>query len=198
MKKIRSLFLSSCLILMLSACGLGGLGGRPGVAPTMYDLGADDRAAPAVAARKPIVLAFDAVPALTDSGMIWRVGESASPRTYTQARWSAAPSDLVRQRLMERLSLQGAVLPDGAASLPRLQITLTRFEQVFAEDGARSDGQLALQAVVLDQGRVLAQKRVQRAVSASSQDAEGGARALRQATDAAADELAAWLAQVLR
>jgi cholesterol transport system auxiliary component len=194
MKKHVATWLSLILVLALPACGLPH---RAGEAPALYDLGIDDRAAPPRAARPPIMLVFENVPALSGPGMIWRVGESASPKTYTEARWSAPPAELARQRLMERLSRQGAILTGGTTGLPRLQITLTRFEQVFAEDGSRSEGLLALQAVLLEQSRVVAQKRVQRAVPAPSQDAEGGARALRQAVDEAADELAGWLADVL-
>jgi len=185
-----------CLALGLAGCGVG----RVGTAPARYDLGADDAAAaPAVAARRPVSLVFDAAPALSDTGMIWRVEGSASPKAYAQARWSVSPSDLVRQRLVERLSRQGPVLPDGAAGLPRLQVTLMRFEQVFAADGASSTGQVSLQAVLSQaDGRVLGQKLLQRSAPAATQDADGGARALRQATDEAADELAVWLGGALR
>jgi len=182
------------LTLLLAGCGVG----RVGAPPTLYDLGADDRPAPQLAARVPIALAFDAVPTLSEADMIWRIGDSASPRAYAQARWAAAPAELVRQRLAERLSRQGPVLGDnGAADVPRLQVTLTRFEHVFQPDGRASEGRLALQAVLLAGHRVLAQRRIERAVPVATQDAEGGARALRQATDQAADELAGWLAGAL-
>jgi ABC-type uncharacterized transport system auxiliary subunit len=184
-----------CLLLGLAGCGVG----QVGTAPARFDLGVDDGAAPAAAARKPVSLAFDAAPALADTGMIWRVDGSASPKAYAQARWSVSPSDLVRQRLVERLSRQGPVLPDGGGGLPRLQVTLMRFEQVFAADGASSSGYVSLQAVLSQaDGRVLGQKLLQRSAPAATQDAEGGARALRQATDVAADELAVWLGGALR
>ncbi|HEY0294131.1 MAG TPA: ABC-type transport auxiliary lipoprotein family protein [Bordetella sp.] len=185
-----------CLALALAGCSVG----KVGPAPVLYDLGADDGAAVSGgAARKPIALAFDAAPALGDTGMIWRVGGSASPKAYARAKWSVSPAELVRQRLVERLSRLGPVLSEGAAGLPRLQVTLTRFEQVFAADGTASTGQVSLQAVLLQaDGRVLAQKLVQRSAAAATQDAEGGARALRQATDGAADELSAWLGGALR
>jgi len=181
------------LTLLLAGCGVG----RVGAPPALYDLGADDRPAPALAARAPIALAFAAVPMLSDAGIIWRVGDSASPRAYAHARWAAPPSELVRQRLAERLSRQGPVLGDTAAGLPQLQVTLTRFEQVFRDDGSASEGRLALQAVLLADRQVVAQRRVDLAVPAASQNAEGGAGALRRATDEAADELAAWLAGAL-
>jgi ABC-type uncharacterized transport system auxiliary subunit len=108
-------------------------------------------------------------------------------------------ADLVRQRLMERLARLGPVLPGETAGLPRLQVTLTRFEQVFSADGAASTGQVALQAVLVRaDGQVVAQKLVRRSAASATQDAGGGARALSQATDAAADELAVWLGGAMR
>ncbi|WP_144631462.1 ABC-type transport auxiliary lipoprotein family protein [Bordetella genomosp. 13] len=186
------------LAILAVALALGGCSlGKTGPTPTLYDLGADQRSAPALAARAPLSLGFTAVPTLADPGMVWRIGDSASPRAYAQARWAAAPSELVRQRLAERLSRQGAVLAEASTGVPQLQVTLTRFEQVFQPDGSASTGQLALQAVLLADRRVVAQRRVERAVPAASQDAAGGAAALRQATDEAADELAQWLAQAM-
>lgn len=188
---------ASCLALALAGCNVMG---KVGAAPALYDLGIDDGSVPAgAAAHGPVALAFDAVPALDGDGMIWRVSSGDSPRIYTRSRWSVPPADLVRQRLAERLARLGPVLPGNTAGLPRLQVTLTRFEQVFSADGATSTGQVALQAVLLRaDGRVIGQKLVRRSVAATAQDAGGGARALRQATDEAADELAAWLGDAMR
>lgn len=185
-----------CLALTLAGCSLGKM--EP--APVLYDLGTEEGPALAGAGtHKPVALAFNAVPALADTGMIWRVANSDSPKTYARSRWSVPPPDLVRQRLSERLARLGPVLSGDTVGLPRLQVTLTRFEQVFSADGATSTGQVALQAVLLQaDGRVIAQKRVRRSAVAATQDAGGGARALSQATDAAADELAAWLSGALR
>jgi ABC-type uncharacterized transport system auxiliary subunit len=184
-----------CLALTLAGCSLG----RMAPAPVLYDLGAEDGAAPAAAAHKPVALVFDAVPALGDTGMIWRVANGDSPKVYARSRWTVPSADLVRQRLMERLARLGPVLPGETAGLPRLQVTLTRFEQVFSADGAASTGQVALQAVLVRaDGQVVAQKLVRRSAASATQDAGGGARALSQATDAAADELAVWLGGAMR
>jgi ABC-type uncharacterized transport system auxiliary subunit len=184
-----------CLALALAGCSLG----RMEPAPVLYDLGIEDGAAPAgVGMHQPVALAFNAAPALADTGMIWRVADGDSPKIYARSRWSVPPPDLVRQRLSERLARLGPVLSGDTVGLPRLQVTLTRFEQVFSADGAASSGQVALQAVLLRaDGRLISQKRVRRSVASATQDAGGGARALSQATDAAADELAAWLSGAL-
>jgi ABC-type uncharacterized transport system auxiliary subunit len=184
-----------CLALALAGCSLGKM--EP--APVLYDLGIEEGPAPVGAGtHEPVALAFNAVPALADTGMIWRVSNGDSPKTYARSRWSVPPPDLVRQRLSERLARLGPVLSGDTVGLPRLQVTLTRFEQVFSADGATSTGQVALQAVLLQaDGRVIAQKLVRSSAASATQDAGGGARALSQATDAAADELAAWLSGAL-
>ena len=105
----------------------------------MFDLGADLRPALQLPARAPIALAYTPVPALSDSGIIWRVGDSAAPKSYATYRWASSPSDLVRQRLTERLSRQGPVLGERVnGQTPQLQVQLQQFEQVFAPDGASS------------------------------------------------------------
>lgn len=185
-----------CLALALAGCSLA----RMEPPPELYDLGSGEGAVPAQAvAHEPVALVFNAAPALDGTGMIWRVVDSDSPRSYAQSRWSVPPPDLVRQRLEERLAALGPVLPGNVVGLPRLQVTLTRFEQVFSADGATSTGQVALQAVLLRaDGQVVAQKLVRRSAVSATQDAGGGARALGQATDAAADALAAWLGGAMR
>ena len=131
--KMRSAFL--VLTLALAGCGVG----RVGTPPSVFDLGADLRPALQLPARAPIALAYTSVPALSDSGIIWRVGDSAAPKSYATYRWASSPSDLVRQRLIERLSRQGPVMGERVnGQTPQLQVQLQQFEQVFAPDGASS------------------------------------------------------------
>jgi cholesterol transport system auxiliary component len=74
-----------------------------------------------------------------------------------------------------------------------LQVTLTRFEQVYAEDGKSSVGQVAMQAVLVRDHSVVDSVRLARSAPAPTQDAQGGVVALRAATDAAAGDLSTWL-----
>lgn len=190
--KMRSAFL--VLTLALAGCGVG----RVGTPPSVFDLGADLRPALQLPARAPIALAYTSVPALSDSGIIWRVGDSAAPKSYATYRWVSSPSDLVRQRLTERLSRQGPVLGERVnGQTPQLQVQLQQFEQVFAPDGASSQGRVVLQAVLVNGHKVLGQTRIAVQAPAPTQDAAGGVAALRQATDDAADQLAQWLATAL-
>jgi ABC-type uncharacterized transport system auxiliary subunit len=55
-----------------------------------------------------------------------------------------------------------------------------------------------MQAVLLRANRVVAQKLIDIKVPAVSQDAAGGAQALRVATDQAAEQVAQWLTPFLK
>ncbi len=191
---MNKICLAAVLALALSGCGVG----RVAPQASLFDLGPEAPAAVQLPPRSAIVLAYSAAAALGDTGVIWRVGDSTTPKAYAGFRWTEPPSSLVRQRLQERLSREGAVLADSAGTgAPQLRVTLMRFEQVFAPDGTSSQGQVVLQAVLLQDGKLLGQRRFARQAAAPTQDAAGGVAALRQATDAAADDLAAWLASVL-
>lgn len=181
------------LTLLLAGCGVG----RIAAPPSLFDLGADEQTTPGLPAREPISLAFRARPALSDTGIPWRVEGSAAVQAYASSRWASAPYDLVHQRVAERLFRQGPVLTEQANLAPQVQLTLLRFEQVFAPSGQTSEGRITLEALLLRQGRVLGRLRIEQAAPASTQDAAGGVQALRIATDAAADQLAQWLAQNL-
>lgn len=181
------------LALALTACSI--VPGRP--APSLFDLGTDELATPALPARAPIALAFRSAPSLAGTGVIWRVEGSVSPQAYATYQWASAPYELVRQRMIERLSRQGPVLGEQTRGMPQLQLTLLRFEQVFSADGRSSEGHVVLQAVLWRDGKAIEQLRIAQAAAASSQDAAGGVQALRVASDAAADDLAQWLAKTL-
>ncbi|MFY0477675.1 ABC-type transport auxiliary lipoprotein family protein [Achromobacter marplatensis] len=185
------LILTLSMATTLAGCSIG----RVGAPPSVFDLGLDAKPVPALPARAPIALSLQAVPALSDTSVIWRVGDSAAPKAYATYRWASSPSELVRQRITDRLSRQGAVLADRVnLQMPQLQLSLMQFEQVYAEDGQSSEGRILLQAVLVNGRAVVGQKRIQVQMPAATQDAAGGVAALRQATDEAADQLAQWLA----
>ncbi len=193
--KMRRALLILTLTTVLAGCGIG----RVASPPSVFDLGLDAKPVPALPARAPIALSLQAAPALSDTSMIWRVGDSAAPKAYATFRWASSPSELVRQRITDRLSRQGPVLADRVnLQMPQLQLSLMQFEQVYAEDGQSSEGRVLLQAVLLNGRNVVDQKRIQVQAPAPTQDAAGGVAALRQATDEAADQLAQWLADVTR
>lgn len=193
MTKMRSAVL--ILTLALAGCGIG----RVSAPPAVFDLGLDARPVPALPAREPIAMMFQSVPGLSDTSVIWRVGDSAAPKAYATYRWASSPSELMRQRISERLSHQGAVLNERVSlQMPQLQVYLTQFEQVFAADGQSSQGRILLQVVLVENRKVLGQTRIAVQADAPTQDAAGGVAALRQASDDAADQLAQWLATTLK
>jgi cholesterol transport system auxiliary component len=188
------------MMLVLAGCGFG----RAAPPAQLFDLGPTLSAPPAGASarREPVLVSFTAAQMLTDTGVIWRVGDSASPHSYAGYRWAASPLQLVRQRVVDTLSSDGPVVLDGVdPRAPLLQVSLTRFEQVYAPDGRSSSGQVAMQAVLVRDrtagSPVVDSVRLVRSAPAPSLDAEGGVLALRAATDAAAGDLSAWLAQRL-
>ena len=192
--------MAALLLLLLAGCGAG----RSGSAPQQLDLGAgyaESKASPIALVRHPpiAVPAGSAASLLTESAVIWRVGDAGQPQAYTTYQWVAPPVRLVTQRIVDRLSLQGPVLQQNAVGdMPQVWLNLQRFEQTFSADGSSSVGQLTLQAIFIKGTQVIEQKLVDIKVPATTQDALGGAQALRDATDQAAEQVAQWLTVQLK
>ena len=186
------LAVAAAVVSLLTACALG----DSATAPKQLDLGAG---APAAATALPEMPPIAVPPAnssslLTETMVVWRVGDQGQPQGYTTYRWVAPPARLVTQRIVDRLSLQGAVLQQNiGGEVPQLRLNLQRFEQTFSTDGASSQAQLTLQAVLMRGSEVVGQRLINIRVPAATQDAPGGALALRTATDQAAEQVAQWL-----
>jgi ABC-type uncharacterized transport system auxiliary subunit len=186
------------LVGLLSACG----GGR-GASSAQLDLGAA-ASRPGGNSSLPANIPI-AVPAATSAALlsetmvVWRVGDLGQPQAYSTYQWIAPPARLVTQRLIDRLSLQGAVLSQNVGGdLPQLRTNLQRFEQTFSPDGSSSRAQLTMQVVLLKGSKVVNQLLVDVSVPAKSQDAMGGAQALREATDQTVEQVAQWLTSELK
>ena len=189
------------VVSLLTACAVG----DSAPAPKQLDLGAGARAsasagsspggATALAPMPPIAVPpANAASLLTETMVVWRVGDLGQPQAYATYRWVAPPARLVTQRIVDRLSLQGAVLQQSmGAEVPQLRLNLQRFEQTFSADGASSQAQLTLQAVLMRGSEVVGQRLIDIRVPATTQDAPGGALALRVATDQASEQVAQWL-----
>ncbi|MBC7603246.1 MAG: membrane integrity-associated transporter subunit PqiC [Ramlibacter sp.] len=126
-------------------------------------------------------------------------------RPYSQARWTAPPPQLIRQRIREQLGRERAVLDlSESAALARaggvqprvLRVDLEEFSQVF-ESPAQSYGLIRLRVTLMENTiageKLVAQRAVIARVPASSADAAGGVKALTTATDNAALDIAKWL-----
>jgi len=203
MKRLTMMRLCTALgvVSLLTACALG----DSAPAPKQLDLGAgamtDANAGPsaggatALAPMPPIAVPpANAASLLTETMVVWRVGDLGQPQAYATYRWVAPPARLVTQRIVDRLSMQGAVLQQSmGAEVPQLRLNLQRFEQTFSVDGTSSQAQLTLQAVLMRGSEVVGQRLINIRVPAATQDAPGGALALRAATDQAAEQVAQWL-----
>ena len=204
----RGLFL--LIFLGLTGCALPSQTARL----TSYDFGPgplttapSDRRAPLPAL---LLAEVQASPALGGNAMLYRLlyADAQQLQPYALARWSMPPADLLRQRLADTLGQRRTLLgPDagtaaglatGTASPATLRLTLEEFSQLF-DSPQQSRGLLRLRATLSQGGpggeQVLAQRSIIVQRPAPSADAPGGVRALRAATEAAAEELLAWLAQ---
>ena len=167
---------------------------------------------PPVPALPPLAIADIATSggALENQAVLYRLGyvDAQQLRPYSQARWTMPPAQLIRQRLRDRLSPQRVVLNarEGVAlnrsqnaNLPMLRLELEEFSQVFTAPDA-SFGLVRLHATLVEitpaGERLLAQRSLAVQRPATSLDAAGGVHALTASTDAAIDELDAWLRQM--
>ncbi len=194
------------LPMFLLGCLLPGCSSFPSapVRPAVYDFGpgALTPSAKANPALPPIVLQdVKAPPALDSAAVLYRLAYSDAQqlRPYAQARWSMPPAQLVRQRLRESLSLKRAVVDPGESSVPlTLRVELQEFSQLF-DTAQNSSGLVRLHATLIEvkggADRLIAQQVFVVQRPAASPDAPGGVRALMAATDAAVEEIGAWLQQ---
>jgi cholesterol transport system auxiliary component len=181
------------------------------VRATLYDFGPGvTEPAPDAASLAPIVLAdVEASGTLDGSAVLYRLAYSDAHKVhpYAQARWSAPPPQLIRQRLSEQLARTRPVLDlrDSAAlarsggAMPRvLRIELEEFSQLF-ESQTQSWGLLRLRATLMENTaageKLLGQRNIVKREPAASADASGGVRALAAAIDGAAAEIGQWLLQ---
>ena len=137
--------------------------------------------------------------ALDSAAVLYRLAYSDAQqlRPYAYARWSMPPAQLVQQRLRESLSLSRAVVSPGESSVPlALRVELQEFSQLF-DTPQTSSGFVRLRATLVEvkggADQLVAQQVFVKQQPAFSADAPGGVRALMAATDAAVEEIGAWL-----
>jgi cholesterol transport system auxiliary component len=202
----RRLFLPAVLLL----AGCKSLPDKP-VRQTMYDFGPGGAPTPAAAAanRPAVVLPEVEVSGVLETpALLYRLGyeDPNQLRPYAYARWSAPPGQLLRQRLRDVLGRERPVLDASAGAAlarrgtppPVLRVELEEFSQLF-ESPTASQGVVRLRCTLLDNSsggeRLVAQRSFETQRPAPSADAPGGVRALAAATEAAAQDVAAWLQQ---
>jgi len=199
-------------LLAAVLAGCSALPDRP-TRPLLYDFGPGQvtpQPQTRIANLPPIALADIDASGVLDSAMVmYRLAyaDAQQLQPYAMARWTLLPSQLVYQRLRERLGQRRAVLDvDDSASLQRidgklplvLRLQLEEFSQIF-DSPASSAGVLRLRATLVENlpegDRLIAQRLVLARQPAPTADAAGGAKALAAATDDAAQQISDWLAQ---
>jgi cholesterol transport system auxiliary component len=192
------------LLALAAVAVLAGCAGNSTAPPVEYDFGpggATLEEPPRLA--REITVADASAPAWLDSpALVYRLAyrDAAQPRAYAESRWVAPPAALFTVQLRQRLAAttrSGVLVPDdGVRTAVTLRVELQEFSQVF--DGPdRSRAVVRVRAVLVADGRLLAQTSFALDRSAPSPDAAGGARALVLAADAAIDRLIGWAADTL-
>ena len=167
--------------------------------PASYDLGLPAAAAASGAASQPPLAlpAVTAPAALDGPAMLYRLAyknEADQPRPYARARWSMSPPELLTQRLRETLAASRPVVGAGEGlAAAELRVHLDDFSQVFEAEN-RSHARIQIRA----SQRLLGQRTFTVQRPAPTPDAAGGAKAMREAADAAIADLAAWLDRLPR
>ncbi len=185
------------LILTLSACA------SSSKAPNniTYDFGSPVApiAATAASSAIPALVVTDVTgnTAFDGERMYYRLNyaDPLQARPYANSRWSTTPLQLLTQRFKSRVGQAGVKVlsaTDASTGVPLLRIDLDDFTHTF-DSTTSSYGEVVLRASLF-QGRTLIDQRTfSRKVPARTADAGGGARALAEATDAAAADLITWL-----
>lgn len=192
-------FAALTALAVLSGCSGGG-GGRSTPALTRYDFGTLPDAGGTSSARLPATIRLSSVaapPALSSDAFQYRLryADDHQLHIYAGSRWTEPPPQLLSARLRDQMARRGRVLDssDGGPAVPVLKVELEEFSQVFDQPGV-SQGVIRLRATLLRGSTLIAQQSFVAASPAASADAAGGAHALSLASDAAIDQLLAWLA----
>ena len=182
------------LVLAVAGCSIVP---PPAPAPANYDFGPAPANRPN-GTRQALLVHDVSAPAWLDSPLIhYRLAyqDSARPQSYADSRWVMSPAALLTQRLRGQLAgpgRGGVVLPgDAARANHALRVELDEFAQVFDAPG-KSRAVVRLRVSVTGNRSLLAQRDFNVERPASTPDAQGGVRALIEASDQAIDQLIGW------
>ncbi len=193
------------IAIVAAALALAACINSPPPAPVEFDFGpgtATLEEPPRLA--RELTVANATAPSWLDSpALVYRLAyrDASQPRSYAESRWVAPPAALFTAQLRQRLAAttrRGVLAPDdGVRTGATLRVELAEFSQVF-DAPERSRALVRVRAVIVTDGRLVAQTAFAVDRPAPSADAAGGARALALAADAAIDRLIAWTADTLK
>ena len=185
--------------LLLGACGSLPLPDKP-VRPEFYDFGPISSQHASTPTGVPIALAqFESSRALDSTRMVYRLAYSDAqvPHPYAHARWSMPPAQLLYQRVRSILAESHPVVfvGEGYARI-ELRVELDEFSQVF-DSANQSHGLVRAHVTALapnNRGdRLMGQRSFAVQVPAPTADAPGGVKALTQASEQIARDIAQWV-----
>ena len=214
LKKIAASARPASVVATFAAIFLAGCSAlpQPPVRPVLYDLGPGQLAPAAEQPPLPALALADvqsAGPVDGSTAVHYRLAyaDARQLRPYQSARWSQPPAQLLEQRLRAVLGERRAVLRadkaliaarQGQAPTAVLRVELEEFSQIFTSEQG-STGVVRLRATLVEPTptgeQLLGQRLFVAQQAATSADAAGGARALAEATQQAAQALAQWLEQ---
>lgn len=193
----RSVLVLCCL---LAGCVIGASGQR---SIATYDLGLPIPAKNTpVKISTPLLVPNVSAPSWLDTpAMLYRLAYTEAPRyqAYAESRWVAPPPELLTLRLRTRIgaaSSSGILTDPGSGNANfALRVELEEFSQIFDAPNS-SRALIRLRATLLDRDGLLAQRAFDVWHDAAP-GAEGGAKALAEASDQALEQLLAWVAAEL-
>lgn len=192
------------IILAIALAGVsGGCTGMAGEKEqrTLYDLGMlpAQKNVAAPAALPPLSIAEVSAPAWLNTRLMYyrfAFANDQQPQPYANSRWSMPPAELFGQRLRARMAQAGGMVlstSDGATNVPVMRIEADDFTQIFSTP-QQSIVRVNVRASVLNGRALVAHKNFLREVAAPTPDADGGARALANASDAVITDMMNWVA----
>ncbi|HET7764010.1 MAG TPA: ABC-type transport auxiliary lipoprotein family protein [Burkholderiales bacterium] len=193
--RTRAGIAAAALGLACAGCGISPISTSTEV--TQYDFGPAPARKPAPLRQALLIYDVSAPGWLDSPSIYYRLAyqDAARPLAYADSRWVGPPAELIGSRVRGRLAASGKggiVHPaDGARASYALRVELDEFAQVF-DAPKQSRAVVRLRASVLGRSALLAQKSFSVERPASTADAEGGVRALIEASDAAVDQLVDW------
>jgi cholesterol transport system auxiliary component len=193
------------LAAFAAALALAACVNNPPLKPAEYDFGpaaATPEGSPRL--QREITVASVTAPVWLDSpALVYRLAyrDASQSRSYVESRWVAPPKELFTARLRQRLGAanpSGVLSPaDGVRTAVTLRVELLEFSQIF-DSPDRSHALVRVRAVLVADGRLIAQTTYSAEQPAPSANAAGGAQALATAADATIDRLINWSANALR
>ncbi len=190
-----------CLALCASAA-LAGCAGNAAAPSVLFDFGplpVPSAGVPAPAPINALVIADATGSALLDSQSMYYRLNYADPlqaRAYANSHWSSTPLQLLTSRLKTRIAQAGVkvlALTDASNDAPLLRIEVDEFAHNF-DSPSQNSARLVLRASLFRGHQLVDQQTFIHQNASHSADAAGGARALAQASDAAAQDILVWLA----